>query len=326
MKRFLSDEKYLMNAFLRAGDQLGIDYKRVFKALGLSRVLLNSPEAFIPSHLFNRVLETIANDDHCHDIALHIAQNLTTPHLGLAAKVAAFSLDLRSGLAHAQDYNLYYQDTGCWRHHLADQQVCLYKPGTPFCSHYNSQRHLLGTAQIYLLLEQLTGGLWQPSAVSFSFPDPGYRFTDTFESFFACELAFDQDKDAIYFPEDDLDVSLTTADLGMLRSVETQINELQMTLFEDQDILGRARLVLDQRLRFSACTEPELAQLLGLSAAQLHNELSQANTDFSRLYLERCADRATFYIRRFNAPTDLVCQSLSPDNPEQLAQFLVARG
>lgn len=322
MKRFVSDEKDIANAFLRACAALGIDHKHAFKELGLSRVLLNTPESFIPSHLFNLVLEDIARNYHCRDLALHIADNVTVPHLGLAARIAAFSLDLRSGLHHADNYSLYYQDSGCWQHHLHDGQVCLYKPATPYFSQYYTQRNLLGTAQMFMLLRQLTDNLWQPTSVSLSFSDPGYSFTDTFSAFFQCDLSFDQDKDAIYFAEDYLDYTLSSADLTMQQNLETQIKGLQQSLFEDKDLVNRARMIIDQRLRFSSCSEEEVARLMEMPTEQFHSELSKAGTNFTQLSNERYLERVRFYIKRFNSPTDLTLRAAMPDNPAKLAALM----
>lgn len=322
MKRFLSEEKYLVNAFLRACDQLGVDYKQAFKTLGLSRVLLSSPETFVPSHLFNAVLEAIARDYHCRDLALHIARNLTTPQLGLAARIAAFSLDLRSGLAHASRYALYYHDTGCWQYRIEDQQVCLYKQATPFTSQHIPQRNLLGTAQMFQLLGLLTDKLWQPSSVSLSFSDPGYRFTETFEAFFQCHLVFDQDKDAIHFAEEYLDYSLGTADPTMLHNLETQVDGLQRALFEDRPPVEQARLIIDQRLRFSSCTAEELATCMGMPLDQMTAIFDGVDTSFEEILEQQTVERARYCLNRFSPPLTLVTGALMPDDPARLAALL----
>ncbi|QQD19160.1 AraC family transcriptional regulator ligand-binding domain-containing protein [Spongiibacter nanhainus] len=324
MKRFLSDEKDIANAFLRACDALGIDHKNALKELGLSRVLLNYPECFVPSHMFNLVIEELARTYHCHDFALHIAQNLTVPHLGLTAKIASFSLDLRSALNHADNYSLYYQDSGCWQHHIADGQVCLYKPTTPYSSHYYPQRNLLGSAQMFMLLGQLTDGLWQPSSISLSFPDPGYRFTDTFSDFFQCELSFQQNRDAIYFSEDYLDYNLSTADLNMQQNLETQIKGLQQSIFEDRDLVDCARMIIDQRLRFSSCSETELAYFMGVSTVELTDNLNAVATSFKPLLQQQQLERARYYTKRFNCPGDLVARAIMPEEPEKLSALLTA--
>lgn len=324
MKRFLSDEKYILNAFLRAADDLGIDHKKALNDLGLSRVLLSSPENFVPSHIFNLVLEEIAASYHCHDLALRVAQHLTSPHLGLAARITAFSLDLRSGLKHADNYSLYYQDTGCWQHNIVDKQVHLYKPASTFSSQYNPQRNLLGTAQMVLLLKKLTNNLWHPSSICLSFSDPSYRFTETFETFFQCEVRFQQGRDEICFVEDILDYSLETADPNMQQSLENQVKALQKSLFEDRDFVECVKMIIDQRLRFSTCTAAELAQFMGMSIAELVDKLDAAGTNFEDLLQQQRLKRAQYYISRFNCPVDLVARAVMPENPATLTALLEA--
>ncbi|MAY38206.1 MULTISPECIES: AraC family transcriptional regulator ligand-binding domain-containing protein [Spongiibacter] len=318
MRPFLSDEEDVLNAFLKACNELGIDAKDALKSLDLAPSLLASPEKLVPSHLFNQLLEEVARLYHCHDLALRVAQQLGAPRLGLPGRLMAYSLDLRSGLNKAEHYAVYYQDTGYWQQHTDNGLVTLSKQPSPFASEYNHQRNLLGTAQLFLLLRQITGGFWQASQLSFSFPDPGGKFTDTFRAFFRCELRFSQPSDAIHFAEEYLDTDLSTADPGALKSLENQISAFQAELLGEQAPLGRARLLLDQRLRFASCDFSELAFYMGISKEALRQTFRDAASSFDEFRRERQAERAQYYERVFHAPTALLARAIAPEASDAL--------
>jgi hypothetical protein len=258
MKQDLSENGDILNALREATKSLGIDLEKVFLELGLPKTLIRSPEQLVSSHIFNIVLETIARDYHCKDFALHLAKALYAPRLGFPAQIMAYSATIRSGLEAAEQYRIFYQDTHHWQHSISEGQVTIFKPSNDFVKHFQ-QRNLFGTAQIFMHLSRLSNNIWQPNKISFSFADPLGLFTDKFETFFECELAFDRPFDGVHFKEDYLDFNIVTTDLPMLRSAKQQIGALQQALFNGKEFIDRARLLLNQRLRFSYCTEADLA-------------------------------------------------------------------
>ncbi|WP_269618132.1 AraC family transcriptional regulator ligand-binding domain-containing protein [Zhongshania sp. BJYM1] len=325
MKHTLTEDEDVLHALFEACKSLGIDLKDAASKAGLPAKLLTLPNHFVPSHLLNYLLETIAKDYHCQDFALHIASKLQSPELGLPTTVMSLSSDFKTGLEHASHYSAYYQDTGYWRHDICDEQVTLVKSANSLSSKYYRQRNLLGTAQMFLLLNTLSSHLWQPKKVCFSFSDPGAKFSQTYRDFFDCELIFDQPNDSISFPVDYLEFSISSSDPMLLRSMEVHIRGLQEELLHGRDIVERCRLLIDERLRFAHCSEDELAFYLKISTAELQRELKQANTSFKHLIEQQISARAAFYATRCHAPMDIVLSCLMPDDEERLYALLKER-
>jgi hypothetical protein len=325
MKPTLTEDEDVLHALFETCKSLGIDLKDAASKSGLPAKLLTLPNHFVPSHLFNYLLENIAKKYHCQDFALHLANKLQRSELGLPTTVMSLCSNFKTGLEHASHYSAYYQDTGYWRHEICDEQVTLIKSANSLSSKYYRQRNLLGTAQMFLLLNTLSSDLWQPKKVCFSFPDPGAKFSDTFHDFFDCELIFDQPNDSISFPADYLEFSISSSDPMLLRSMEVHIKGLQEELLQGRDFVERARLLIDERLRFSHCSEEELAFYMKLSCAELRSELKQANTNFSQLVEQQISDRAAFYAERCHVPMDIVLSSLMPYNEDRLYELLKDR-
>jgi len=325
MKHKLTEDEDVLHALFEACKSLGIDLKDAASKAGLPAKLLTLANHFVPSHLFNYLLETIAKDYHCQDFALHIANKLQSPELGLPTTVMSLSADFKTGLEHASHYSAYYQDTGYWRHNICDQQVTLVKSANSLSSTYYRQRNLLGTAQMFLLLNTLSNHFWQPTKVCFSFSDPGAKFSQTYRDFFDCELIFDQPNDSISFPVDYLEFSISSSDPMLLRSMEVHIRGLQEELLHGRDIVERARLIIDERLRFAHCSEEELAFYMKLSTADLRSEFDKANTNFTDLLEQQISARAVFYTQRCHVPMDIALTSLMPHDEDRLYDLLKER-
>ncbi|MFQ3201466.1 MAG: hypothetical protein ACI9SK_002201 [Zhongshania sp.] len=224
----------------------------------------------------------------------------------------SLSADFNAGLDHASHYSAYYQDAGYWRHEICGEQATLIKSAISLSSKYYRQRNLLGTAQMFLLLNTLSSHLWQPKKVCFSFSDPGAKFSDTFHEFFDCELNFDQPNDRISFPADYLDFSINSSDPMLLRSMEVHKRGLQEELLHGRETLERTRLPIDERLRFSHSSEEEVAFFMKLSCAELRSELKQRDTNYTEILEQQISVRAVFYRQRCHVPMDIVLSSLIP--------------
>lgn len=325
MKPFISQDADLLNAAKQAATNIGFDLQDALIDLGLPPELLNNPDQFVPSQLFNCLLERTAKSYHCKDFALHVARNLQNPSLGLPTRLMALSANLRDALNRAGQYGAFYRDTSHWQHQIGEQKVSFAKTASSFSSEHCPQRNLLGTAQMYLVITQLANYAWRPSLVSFSISDPGARFRDTFDEFFQCPIKFDQSKDGLEFDLEYLDAPIASANPELLRGVEMHIESLQAELNQGGDVLSRARLIINQRLNFGNCTLEALANFLQLSPSQLIESLDQAETNFAQLMEQQIAEKATYYLTQFHAPTELVLQAMMPNDQPHLSDLLMAR-
>lgn len=323
MTQSLTEDDDVLNALIATCDDLGIDLKRVIADMGLPAKILTAAQQFIPSHLFNCVLETIAANYHCRDLALHIASELQSPQLGLPTTVMALSNTVGTALNNASKYSAFYHDTSYWQHRISDTEVSLFKAASPFSSEHYRQRNLLGTAQMFLLLNSLSPHLWRPNKVGFSFPDPGVLFSKTFHTFFACDLLFDQAEDSISFAADYLEFHVSGSDINLLRGIENQTAVMKRLLLQDRNLVDQARLLINERLRFAHCTEAELAHFMEISSEQLRDELNRANISFAEILEQQICKRAKEYVKKYHAPIKLITSALMPENEDRLSHLMM---
>jgi hypothetical protein len=92
----------------------------------------------------------------------------------------------------------------------------------------------------------------------------------------------------------------------LLRSMEVYIKGLQEELLHGRDTVERTRLLINERLRFSHCSEKEVALFMKLSCVELRSELKQTNTNFTELLEQQISVRAVFYAQHCHVPMDIV--------------------
>ena len=325
MKQFISQDADVLHAVNTAADELGIDLQDVAIKLGLPPDLLKHADQFVPSQLFNCLLETIGRDYHCQDFAVKAATHIQTPLLGLPTRVMGLCASFQQAFERAAQYSAFYRDTSYWQHQIGEGQVCFYKAGSSFNSEHYRQRNLLGTSQMFTIISELSGHLWRPNKVSFSFADPGARFRTTFDEFFQCELEFDQSFDGVYFPEGYLEYKISSCNVDLLRGVEMHISSLQEELKQGGDLLAQAKLIINQRLSFGCCSLSDLAHFMSLPEPQLVEELERAGISFSELMDQQIAEKANYYLTEFHAPTELILSALMPGNEPHLNDLLMSK-
>ncbi|GAB2189267.1 hypothetical protein MAH1_08750 [Sessilibacter sp. MAH1] len=325
MKQIVSQDTDVLLSLEAASKDLGFDLLDEVIKLGLPPDLLKNPDVFVPSQLFNCLLEHIANDMHCKHLGLLMAHHLQTPHLGIPTRVMSLCQNFREALLKANEYSAFYRDTGPWQSSTEGNNVSIFKIHDLIDGHHYHQRSLFGTAQMYHLILQLNGSEWQPSSVSFSFANPGGRFYETYQNFFDCAVKFDQPFDGVTFDAKYLDSSIVTADRELLKDIELHIETLNSEILTNGDFISHAKQIISQRLNFATCTLEEVAEFLSLTPCDLSKRLEQSALSFITLLEEQVCEKATFYLTQLNAPVELILSALMPGNEPRLNDLLTRR-
>lgn len=324
MTKLVSQDEDLLAALKAATGDIGIDLNDAAMSLGLPPDLLANPHQIVPSQLFNCLLEAIANDYHCPDIALKVAENITEPTLGLPTRIMGLSPTLGDGLQKATQYSAFYRDTAHWQHQYGEHLVTLYKTTDPAYLQNFKQRNLLGIALFYRLLIEWSDSNWLPNKVSLTMADPGHNFSQTFEQFFATDIAFNNPLDGIHLPLNCINEKICTADDQVLQGVVAHINNLQHEINQGEDLIGRARLIVNQRLSFATCTLADLALYLAVEPETLTTELQEHGLTFEQLLEQQICEKAHYYLTEMHAPIELILAALMPNNEPRLNELLMS--
>ena len=322
MTKLVSQDNDLLSALKLATKDLGIDLNAAAMTLGLPPNLLENADQFVASQLFNCLLQAIAKDHHCPQLAVHIAQHMTAPSLGLPTRIMGLSKTLGDALAISTQYGAFYRDTAHWQHQIGDQGVVLFKAKSQYQKDF-SQRSLLGTAQMHLLLKMWNGPNWQAQKVTLCMAEPHPRALEYLQNFFSCKVEFDCECDGFYFPIDSINNPVIGADDQLLYGVLAHIDNLQQEISKGTDVIDQARLVINQRLNFAHCSQQDLAHHLEITSEQLSAELRQSNITFDQLSEQQITEKALYYLTELHAPIELILVAFMPHNQPRLNELLM---
>ncbi len=323
MKQIISQDADVLRSLESATKDLGFDLEEEVIKLGLPPSLLNDPDLFVPSQLFNCLLERIAKSLNCYDLGIQMAKHLSAPHLGLPTRVMSLCQNVKQALDKATHYSAFYRDTGPWQYQISDKTVKVFKVQDFQDQQKYLQRSLFGTAQMYSLITKLCDSQWKPASVSFSHKNPGGKFAQTYNDFFDCPVLFDQAFEGISFDAEHLNDAVVSADNELLFNIEQHIESLNKEILCGGDILSNARQIINQRLNFANCTLEEVAQFLSLSPNDFSKRLEQRAISFITLLEEQVCEKANFYLTQLNAPTELILSTLMPGNEPRLNELLM---
>ncbi|GAA4935058.1 AraC family transcriptional regulator ligand-binding domain-containing protein [Halioxenophilus aromaticivorans] len=323
MTKLVSQDQDLLNAVKLATDELGINLGEAAMKAGLPPDLLGNAELFIPSQLFNCVLEAIAQDFRSPDLAVVIARHLASPSLGLPTRIMGLSRNLADALDISTQYGAFYRDTGHWQHQIGQQQLVLFKRNNNYQKHFQ-QRNLLGTAQMHCLLGQWLGCEYAPNKISLGISNPHPKAEEALQDFFACELEYEAERDAFYLPEDSLQQAISTSNGELLQGVIAHVHGLQEEITKGSDVVAQTRLVINQRLSFASCTLDDLAFYLKTTPEVLTRALAQHKLSFEEILEQQIAEKAHYYLTDLHAPIELIVEALMSNNPQRLNELLMA--
>lgn len=323
MTKLVSQDNDLLNAFKLATKNMGVDLNEAAMSLGLPPNLLDNPDQFIASQLFNCLLEAIAKDYHCPHLAIEISQQIANPSLGLPTRVMGLSKTLGDALAISTQYGAFYRDTAHWQHQISEHGVVMFKAKSQYQQDF-SQRSLLGTAQMHRLLKTWNGPGWQPTKVTLCMAQPNPRATEALQDFFATQLEFDQDCDGFYFPVETINNPVIGADDQLLYGVMAHIDNLQEEISKGAGVIDHARLVINQRLNFAHCSFADLVHYMEVSDDQLTAALAAQGLTFEQLMEQQVTEKAHYYLTELHAPIELILTALMPRNQPRLNELLMA--
>lgn len=323
MKQIVSQDTDILRSLESTSKEIGFNLEDEVIKLGLPPNLLSNPDLFVPSQLFNSLLENIAQNLHCHDLGIRMAKHLNSSHLGLPGRMMLLCETFKQALDKATHYSAFYRDTGPWQYCIDNDNVSIFKTHDYNGEQHYQQRSVFGTAQMYKLITTLSANQWKPTSVSFSHKDPGARFTETYKAFFNCDILFDQTFDGVSFDADHLNDDIISADKELLFNIEQHIEGLNKEVLNDNDFLSHVRQIISQRLNFSNCSLAEIADSLSLTSDDFSERLQQRTMSFKTLLEEQICEKANIYLTQFNAPTELVLSTLMPGNEARLNELLM---
>ena len=255
---------------------VGIEPMQLLRSVGLPPTSLHDPDIRIAAGGVRRLLEASAAAAGIDDFGLRLAERGGLSNLGPVALLvreqatvgAAMETLARYIHVHNESIRMRIERDGDM---VAIAPVLSLGPATPA---RQSIELMIGVA--YRILTAFLGPGWRPLDVHFVHPAPRNR--DTYRRFFACNVAFGAEIDAILCPASDMDRPMPAADASMARYAQ---NYLDSIAERSSDVDGKVRDLVAALLPTGRCSIERVAEHLGCDRRTLHRRLAARGVTFS---------------------------------------------
>ena len=260
--------------------EMGGDPQRLVAACGLAPMTLAKPDNIIPFSVGARLLHLAQTELSSPHFGLLLGQRQNLALLGPIGFLMQHSPDVRSALAKLMRYmHLHVQGASARLAIKGDWAEFSYQILIP---------GIVGAEQVYAIcmanefrfLQLLCGRDWLPSAVHFCFRAPPNDAP--FRQFFGAPVRFSQPASAVFFPVQDLDRKISSADPG-LGEILDRYRVADRIPALGREFLGQLRSVVRTMLPTGNCTADRVAQVFAMHRRTLHRQLAANNTTFEEI-------------------------------------------
>jgi AraC-like DNA-binding protein len=137
---------------------------------------------------------------------------------------------------------------------------------------------------------------WRLTRVSFRYERPEHA--GALEQFFATDIQFGAQRDALFIHQSVLELPMREPDSTLAALIESHARSLIAALPSDPSLAEDVRSIVLKELAGGQVSADHVARRLGLSTRSLHRQLSAAGTSFRKLLDDARRELADSYLRR----------------------------
>ncbi len=212
-------------------------------------------------------------------LGLHVGETIRPGHYGVLGYVAMNCDTLGEALLRLNRYQALVLDIGPMQIEAQAGEVRLsWNPDSERPFRQLAEFNLAG---LITFARWISGRQDAPRRIEFNYPAP----IDLGEHrrIFACELAFDQPRYAVTFPEGWLRQPLIQPDASMRELMLRLADRQMLSLARGTDALAKARTLIARRLSDGELTLEQVASGLEMSARTLQRKLKEAGLSYTQL-------------------------------------------
>jgi AraC-like DNA-binding protein len=268
---------------------VGIEPIQLLRSAGLPPSSLHDPDIRIAAGGVRRLLEASAAAAGIDDFGLRLAERGGLSNLGPVALVVREQPTVGAAMEALARYIHVHNESLRLRIDRHGDMVAIAPTlslgrATPA---HQSIELMVGVA--YRILSAFLGSGWRPLDVHFVRPAPRNRAT--YRRFFACNVAFGAEFDAILCPASDMDRPMPAADASMARYAQSYLDSIAE---RSPDIDGKVRELVAALLPTGRCSIERVAEHLGCDRRTIHRHLAARGMTFSEIV---DAQRAELVVR-----------------------------
>jgi AraC-like DNA-binding protein len=272
--------------------QLGLEPEAQLRAVGLSTLVIGTPDRLIPSDAAVRLLENSAAASGCQTLGLRISQLRRMSHFGVVGLLFGQQRTLRDVLQMALRYLPIINGSLAVQLEESDGAALLREEVLTDAAMPVRQAMELSMAANVQLIRSVIRPDWRPRRVYFRHAAPDSL--ELHKRVFRCPCEFSGEFNAMAFSAGDLELVNPSADpvmaqyaLGFIESLAAQ---------GSASFTGDVRRLIYLYLPLGRATIKQVAQSLGRSVRKLQLDLARENAAFGQLLDDVRQERAQLYL------------------------------
>ena len=287
----------------RAAAARGVDAATLYRAVGLSPLVLKCPDARIPFAQIVALYEqgaTLTGDD---TFGLHVGEHVDPSAFDVLGYSVINSPTFGDALDRVVRYNSIWTNGSCFAVESIKEEtkiVYVYLDDSIRARRHDAE---MTFAALAVLGRRVTNVDWVPKEIRFEHERP----TDTKEHqrIFCCPVIFGAAANEFIFDSIHLSHAIVKADASLCAVLDRHANELLARYPREDSLVEQTRILLRDELNGGDASLEAMAERLGMSARTLQRRLRDLGTSHQELLDEMRKELAMRYLRE---PEMAVCE------------------
>ena len=270
-----------MSGWLETVTAAGKSPDPILAALGLDRVVLDNPEAFVPSAIFARLLEEAARQTGDDVFGLHFGERFDPKNIGPLAYVVINSPTILAGIENGARYFKVHNQDVTTSLEVAGERVYIRYRFTDLGLDSPRQHNEYSMAVMLNTARLVAGSDWTPREVHFAHHSPTQ--VQEHSRIFRAPVLFGCPTNALVVEREFLDRHVPAADKRLYRILQRYLEHVLADVPREDKLLAAVRKTIAEAMREGEPTLKRVAKKLALSQRTLERRLKERGPGFKKL-------------------------------------------
>jgi len=292
----------VLTGFLALCETLEIDASRLLKGNHLSLKLIAEPDLLLPYEAVTGAMESASRASSRVDFSSLLSSFQQPFPVGMPRLLMRHAPSIREAFKSLIQHSHLHSTGIAWHLEESEHFVQLVREDKMAGKLPSFQYAMLSLSHVVIAVRALLKkDHWKPHHFQFSYAEPS--FEPRLKSLFGTRIHYDQDRTAVCFAREILDISLNLEEPSMRHIVQTKIRRLEHQQTHppaSTSLIAQLEHWIRRHIHRDSCHLAALASQLDLHPKQLQRQLAAQGLNFRRMKADIRLDMAEHYLRDSN--------------------------
>jgi len=294
----------VLTGFLALCETLEIDASRLLKDNHLSLKLIAEPDLLLPYEAVTGAMESASKASSRVDFSSLLTHYQQPFPVGIPRLLMHHAASVREALRSHIEHNHLHSTGIVWHLEETEHFAYLVREDKMAGKLPSFQYALLSLSHVVVAIRSLLKkDHWTPHQFLFSYAEP--TLVPHLKSLFGTRIHYDQDRTAVCFTREILDIALGPQEPSMRQIVQTKIRRLEHQQQQTHpqpstSLIAQLEHWIRRHIHRDSCHLAALASQLDLHPKQLQRQLAAQGLNFRRMKADIRLDMAEHYLRDSN--------------------------